>query len=1201
VLAVEVTDLDRKTVIDLACERFGFRESWIQKDHIFFNGASVKLKGGGYPCGAGIDINLCRGAPLPDYFDEWGTMCDECLADVTNSSSKHNVEREVFWDAARNNCLAAAKQLQNHPSILAWDLSNEWLSFLGYSGGDGLLGARQLKSMTDALAKQDPTRWTFYDGDGDLCGLHYNFAGHYMLGRSPYYHTMDGFDSQGHSAYYPDSAFWRPLDHDFQPGDVILSGAQGPRDAIHYGDKVIMDTENLWKVGGYMPPGPSKFIGEDDVVSDAYDSGGGGMVWMWKQDMDAHRDMGTSYIGPYGRIPGVLRRAYATQCFIMPDTVHHGFAARKFSRRYSVLNDLLRPAKMALKWSLLDADGKAVPSGLLGKISGKKDYDMTSGDLRRDELSFTLPDVKQRTKFTLDLRLEDGGVIVYGEQQDIEVWPDARVPVAQPGTQAATMRQCLLLDLTGKTAQVLTKAGLEFTKIDSLALDQTKLNNTEKMLIIVGDDALTADNAGSVSSLSGFIGAGGRVLILAQSFTPGGLPANTKLEPRQWDSQLFVRAATHPILDGVTSADLHFWAPDRVTSRGAYTKPEFGAATPLIDSGGDTGLEWTQLMELYRGKGMYLLCQLPLVASYDSEPMARELLARVVSYAAAAQPFRQPTGQFKVVSTPESPVIKALENAGVANEVILPTTKIDASSAVLIDASSLPSAIRNPQSAIVAGWAQALADGATVVVSGAVPADAEWLGKLAGTDVRFTVVPYLMWEGRGYRTCLDAPVASLSQIDLYYKRFAGNEGATGQACDATLTIEPMQDWAVQAAGARELVFPGAMVSLKVGKGTLYIDQRRWMTGHEQLQKVAQRNLCALALGLGVNVAPAVSIRELPRNITYRPVDLSAFANRALADETPDDGVGGWTDQGKTGDLRTFPTGTNNFAGVPFNVPGSPGGPKETDKSVIVLSCKDRPGADKLPAEVTIPLGQKLEGLCFMHSCAYSGNGAMVGLYQIQYADGSKVDIPLYSDVNIRDWAGTPGPLVREKGTSSAVAWTGSCKMFPVIGVYRMTWVNPRPDAPIKALRFAHPTGQAVPVLMAVTTIVAADQKTAAEAAEKARELLTKALAALQSNDLKTAKDLLQQALKADATLAAAHQALGDIAERSGDEKAALEVYRAWAAAGAGTPLPYNRIGQILEKQKDYKGALDAYTKSLKIEWNQPPIIEAKERVEGLAK
>ena len=34
-----------------------------------------------------------------------------------------------------------------------------------------------------------------------------------------------------------------------------------------------------------------------------------------------------------------------------------------------------------------------------------------------------------------------------------------------------------------------------------------------------------------------------------------------------------------------------------------------------------------------RGKGSYLLCQLPLVSSYDKEPMARELLARTGSLA----------------------------------------------------------------------------------------------------------------------------------------------------------------------------------------------------------------------------------------------------------------------------------------------------------------------------------------------------------------------------------------------------------------------------------------------------------------------------------------------------------------------------------------------------------------------------------------
>jgi hypothetical protein len=322
------------------------------------------------------------------------------------------------------------------------------------------------------------------------------------------------------------------------------------------------------------------------------------------------------------------------------------------------------------------------------------------------------------------------------------------------------------------------------------------------------------------------------------------------------------------------------------------------------------------------------------------------------------------------------------------------------------------------------------------------------------------------------------------------------------------------------------------------------------------------------------------------------VGLSAFANRALADETPDDGVGGWTDQGPTGDLRSFPTGNNTFAGGPFNVPNGP-------KSIIVLACKDRPGADKLPGEVTIPLGQKLEGLCFLHGFAYTGeNGTEVGLYQVQYEDGAKADIPLCSEVNVRDWSGTPGPMPREKGTSSAVAWTGSVKMFlsGPMAVYRMTWVNPRPEIPIKALRFAHPTRLGVPVLMGLTAILGPDQKQTAQAADKARELFAQAV---KESDAGKARELLKQAIAADAGMSAAHQALADLYEKAGDRDAALKTYQDWAAAGASTPLPYNRIGQILEKRKDYKGALDAYSQSLKIEWNQPPTIEAKAQMEKL--
>ena len=269
-------------------------------------------------------------------------------------------------------------------------------------------------------------------------------------------------------------------------------------------------------------------------------------------------------------------------------------------------------------------------------------------------------------------------------------------------------------------------------------------------------------------------------------------------------------------------------------------------------------------------------------------------------------------------------------------------------------------------------------------------------------------------------------------------------------------------------------------------------------------------------------------------------------------------------------------------------------------SCIVLASDLRPGVDKTPTEVTIPVGHPIEGLYFLHSTTYTGPG-LTAQYQIEYADGPAVEIPLYSEENIRDWISPAGSFPREKGTTSNVAWTGSCKMFSSIAVYRMLWVNPRPETPVKSVRFANPRRSACPILMGLTAVVSREQppQTPADVA-KAMDLITQADKASDAGQNPRAVELLKQAIAAAPTLNAAYQKLAELYERTGDENAALEAYRAWAATGALTPLPWNRIGEILEKRKDYKGALEAYTRSLKIEWNQPPIIEAKGKMEKMA-
>ncbi len=378
----------------------------------------------------------------------------------------------------------------------------------------------------------------------------------------------------------------------------------------------------------------------------------------------------------------------------------------------------------------------------------------------------------------------------------------------------------------------------------------------------------------------------------------------------------------------------------------------------------------------------------------------------------------------------------------------------------------------------------------------------------------------------------------------------------------------------------------------MGKGRLIVDEVRWESDNKKLDRLTLRVASALLTGLNVAIAPYLPPRALPADIVYKPVDLAPFCNRGFKDDVGDDGKGGWPDQGPKADLRQFPTGEQNFGGVPFSIGKEP-------HTCIVLKSDRRPLPDLYPDEATIPLGFRLEGLCFLHTTAWGG-AEPTGLYQIQYADGTTAEIVLVEGENIFGWTRAPAEFSRERGTRSRVAWTGTTPLFPVICVSQMLWVNPRPDVPVKALRFSNPPRICCPALIAVTAAVKpgkADVEAAAASQAKAREALKRGLAAADAGKDADARAALVEALAADPKLDAAHQRLCELTERTHDEKATLAAYKAWAAAGARTPLPYNKVGEILERSGDDKGALEAYTKSLEIEWNQPPVIEAKTRLE----
>ena len=55
-------------------------------------------------------------------------------------------------------------------------------------------------------------------------------------------------------------------------------------------------------------------------------------------------------------------------------------------------------------------------------------------------------------------------------------------------------------------------------------------------------------------------------------------------------------------------------------------------------------------------------------------------------------------------------------------------------------------------------------------------------------------------------------------------------------------------------------------------------------------------------------------------VGFHAVDLAPAVNRGFADEEPDDGQGGWTDEGPN-DMRNLPTGEWRLNGVPFRILG----------------------------------------------------------------------------------------------------------------------------------------------------------------------------------------------------------------------------------------------------------------------------------------
>jgi len=187
------------------------------------------------------------------------------------------------------------------------------------------------------------------------------------------------------------------------------------------------------------------------------------------------------------------------------------------------------------------------------------------------------------------------------------------------------------------------------------------------------------------------------------------------------------------------------------------------------------------------------------------------------------------------------------------------------------------------------------------------------------------------------------------------------------------------------------------------------------------------------------------------------IDLRPAMNRDLIDETADDKIGGWTDQGPNNDMRVLPTGRLDVAGISFDIVDPA---QNNRKGCIALRGEMRPYfAEKVALKVPNFKGRYLyllNGLAW----GKQKQGEVCGEVLVRYADGSESKIELKSGVNTADFW---NPMQLE---DALVGWRSRNEAAPV-GLYA-SWFKLDPKKEVTGLEFRS-RGQVWMILAATIT------------------------------------------------------------------------------------------------------------------------------------
>ncbi|MFZ2654198.1 MAG: hypothetical protein WAX69_04735 [Victivallales bacterium] len=317
------------------------------------------------------------------------------------------------------------------------------------------------------------------------------------------------------------------------------------------------------------------------------------------------------------------------------DKTHIYFSEERVDKSAAVVWDGPGTANLEMEWLLRASDGSIAAKGSLSLSAA-------IGENKLIPISFTAPAVKERTDYSLELKIKCNGKDEEGDSFSISVFPR--------NTELLKFHSKIAIwDPDGKSSSWIKKLGATST------LWEPKDGMKGVELLVIGREVLKPGEAMPYSAED--VRNGLKVIVLEQRpevWHSLGL-RTTEAMPRI----VFPADAQSPILKGISVDDLRYWrgSPDLLPegkNQSAETRhapkwtntnamsssmpqiPRCVGFTPIL--AGEFDMDYSPLLEWRDGKGIVLFCSLDLSARVGSDPAATLLARNMLEWIDGASP-----------------------------------------------------------------------------------------------------------------------------------------------------------------------------------------------------------------------------------------------------------------------------------------------------------------------------------------------------------------------------------------------------------------------------------------------------------------------------------------------------------------------------------------------------------------------------------